>query len=379
MARRGENIYKRKDGRWEGRYIDGRTADGKAKYVSVYAKSYAEIKDKMRQYRKQPEQQSKCDCRLTVKELFQRWLEKSRGNVKDSTYARYEFLIRKHINPALGSVPVCTLTAKQLSDFLDDKRKNGRLDGRGGLSAKTVRDISVLIASALKLAAAEFGFLSEAASVKLPQSRQQKTLVFSECEMKLLGTFVLSAPSITGAGVLLCLNTGLRLGELCALRWSDIDFQNGEISVNRAVQRVVTHNENGKGKTKLLIQTPKTDDSIRVIPLPQDMLELLRRLSGNIEPEAYVLTGKVGVPMEPRTFQYRFKGLLKKIGLRDRGVHALRHSYATRCMEKGVDVKSLSEMLGHADIKTTLRLYVHSSMEHKKRVVQSICFLPTAT
>lgn len=375
MARRGENIYKRRDGRWEGRYIRGRTATGKALYASVYVKSYGEIKDKLQQHKERTERQVRSGCKLTVKELLTRLLEKALGSVKESTYARYAFLIDYHIVPVIGSMPVCALTANQLSDFLDSKRKYGRLDGRGGLAAKTVKDISVLIKSALKLAAVEYGYMSEAASVKLPQGKQQKIKVFSECEMKLLGNVILSMPSTTGAGVLLCLNTGLRLGELCALRWSDIDFQNGEVSISRAVQRIAERRDGSKEKTKLVIQTPKSDDSIRAVPLPLDMLELLRRLSAGASPEAYVLTGKVGVPMDPRTFQYRFKALLVKFGLRDRGVHALRHSYATRCIEKGVDVKSLSEMLGHADIKTTLRLYVHSSMEHKKRAVQSISFL----
>jgi integrase len=373
MSRRGENIYKRKDGRWEGRYIRGRAEDGKALYASVYASSYGEVKTKLREQKEGAKQQTKSCCKLTVKELFALFLKKSSGKVKESTYARYIFLIERHILPSLGAVPLYALTTIRIAEFLDMKRMRGRLDGRGGLAAKTVRDIAVLIASALKLAASECGYNGDA-EVALPSSKQKKIAVFSEREIKILSDAILSQPlNSTGVGVLLCLNTGLRLGELCALKWSDVDFTNGEVSVSRAVQRVSC----GAG-SRLVVQTPKSDDSIRCVPLPLDMLALLRRFACGAAAEAFVLTGKAGVPMEPRTFQYRFKALLRLSGIRERGVHVLRHSYATRCIEKGVDVKSLSEMLGHADIKTTLRLYVHSSMDYKKRAVQNISFLPTA-
>jgi integrase len=314
-------------------------------------------------------------CRLTVKELLTLWLEQACGKVKESSYVRYVTIVEKHVFPCLGDKLVCALTANELTKFLEQKERAGRLDGKGGLSAKTVRDIAVAVKSALKLAASDYGYTSDAGSAKLPKSKAHTTAVFGECEMRLLADVILAKPDISGVGMLLSLNTGLRLGELCALKWSDIDFTEGELRVRRAVQRLTCSGSAPGKKTKLIIQTPKSDTSERCVPVPLDMLALLKRFSTGTTPDSFILTGSADTPMDPRTYQYRFKSLLERYGFRMRNFHTLRHTYATRCIEKGVDVKSLSEMLGHADIKTTLRLYVHSSMEHKKRAVQNLCFL----
>lgn len=176
------------------------------------------------------------------------------------------------------------------------------------------------------------------------------------------GHFILS--------ILLTLNSGLRLGELCALRWSDIDFSSGVISVQRTVQRLTVD-----GVGKLVIQPPKSLSSLRRIPIPADMLALLKqvRLSNSID--SFLMTG-TDAPMAPRTCQYQYKLFLKDCGVHYRNFHILRHTYATRCVERGIDVKSVSEMLGHSDIKTTLNLYHHPSLAHKSQAVQNICFLP---
>lgn len=169
---------------------------------------------------------------------------------------------------------------------------------------------------------------------------------------------------------MLTLNSGLRLGELCALRWSDIDFSSGVISVQRTVQRLTVD-----GVGKLVIQPPKSLSSLRRIPIPADMLALLKqvRLSNSID--SFLMTG-TDAPMAPRTCQYQYKLFLKECGIHYRNFHILRHTYATRCVERGIDVKSVSEMLGHSDIKTTLNLYHHPSLAHKSQAVQNICFLP---
>lgn len=370
MPRRGENIYKRRDGRWEGRYIRGRDDMGKAAYASVYGKSYSEVRERLKSLCTQAGPPACCGS-LTVKELFDRFFDRVGETVKTSTYARYRFLAEKHILPELGQLNATALTSKRLSDFLERKRRSGRLDGTGGLSAKSVRDIGVIVKSALKLLQEERGVSCDLAAIKLPQSKQPKVKVLSEFELDLLVRHILKEPDISGVGVLLTLNTGLRLGELCALKWSDIDFRSGELYVSRAVQRI----SDMSGGTRLVVQTPKSETSVRRLPIPLDMLALLKELSRGISADSFVLTGSPRSPLDPRTYQYRFKALLRRCGLPDRNFHSLRHSYATRCIEKGIDVKSVSEMLGHADIKTTLRLYTHSSMEHKKRAIQRISFL----
>ena len=169
---------------------------------------------------------------------------------------------------------------------------------------------------------------------------------------------------------MLALYAGLRVGEVCALRAGDIDALSGTLSVNRAVQRITLN-----GKSQLLVDRPKSESSERVIPLHPELLHLLQELTENMSPDAYIMTGRADRPMDPRTCQYQFTTLLKRCGIRHRGFHALRHTFATRCVETGADIESVSTMLGHADIKTTLKLYTHPSLESKRRCIQRIVFL----
>lgn len=370
MARTGENIYKRKDGRWEGRFISGRKPDGRAKYTSVYGKTYASVKAGLAERKQVAAARTAGTCRLTVKELFAWYL--ARVEVKPSTRARYVFLIEQHILPLLGPLLVSALTVSQLTEFLNQKKHSGRLHG-GGLSDKSVRDIGVLIKAALRAASAELHFYCDALRTRLPAAKQKKIEPFSAWELVQLGKALLPSPSYKDAGILLSANGGLRLGEVCALRVSDIDFQNGTVSIERAAQRI----KQGK-KTQLVVQTPKSEASVRTLPLPDDVLAYLKKALCGLPQDAYILTGRKDKPMEPRTYQYYFASVLRRCGLKKRCYHTLRHSYATRCIETGIDIKSVSEMLGHADITTTLRLYVHPSMESKRQAVQKISFLGVA-
>ena len=365
MAKTGENIYKRKDGRWEARFISGRKPDGRAKYTSIYARTYTAAKAKLEERKRMIVSRPTGSCRLTVKELFSWYL--ARIEVKPSTRARYVFVIEHHILPELGSTFVATLTAIQLSDFLTQKQKRGRLHG-GGLSAKSVHDIGALIKAALR--AAEYHFPCDALNAKLPKAKQRKIEPFSSWELAQIGKALLPSANYKDVGILLSATGGLRLGEVCALRVSDIDFKGGTVSIVREVLRIKIGT-----KTQLVVQTPKSDASIRTVPLPDDVLAYLEKAISGLPENAYVLTGRADKPMEPRTYQYYFASVLRRCGLKKRCYHTLRHSYATQCIEKGVDVKSLSEMLGHADITTTLRLYVHPSMDSKRQAVQKISFL----
>lgn len=370
MANTGENIYHRKDGRWEGRFISSRKPYGRAKYTSVYGKTRGETKAKLEKRKLMIATQPAGSCRLTVKELFSWYLEKI--EIKPSTRARYVFLIDHHILPKLGSVFVASMTANQLSDFLKQKRKNGRLHG-GGLSAKSIRDIGVLIKAALRLAVAEYHFYCDALNTKLPKAKQREIEPFTEVELQKIAKTLTPAANHKDAGIFISAGGGARLGEVCAARVSDIDFVSGTLRIERAVQRI-----NQEGKTRLIIQTPKSETSVRTVPLPDDMMEYLKKAVSGLPRDAYILTGRTDKPMDPRTYQYYFESVLRRCGIKKRCYHTLRHSYATRCIEKGVDIKSLSEMLGHADVTTTLRLYVHPSMESKKQAVQKISFFSGA-
>ena len=364
MPKTGENIYKRKDGRWEGRFISGRRQDGRAKYTSVYARTYATAKAKLEERKRMVVSPPVVNCRLTVAELFAWYL--AQAEIKPSTRARYVFLIDHHILPYLGSVFVPALTAAQLTAFLNQKKQNGRLRG-GGLSAKSVRDIGVLIKAALRLASAEYHFYCDALNTKLPTAKQRKIEPFSSGELAQLGKALLPSGNHKDVGILLSANGGLRLGEVCALRVSDIDFRDGTVSIERAVQRVRQDE-----KTKLIIQTPKSEKSVRVIPLPNDMMANLKKAVSGLSQNAYILTGRTDKPMEPRTYQYYFESVLRRCGIRKRSYHTLRHTFATLALQNGVDVKTVSSMLGHFDAGFTLRTYTHVTRQMQESAAEKM-------
>ena len=363
MPRRGENIYKRKDGRWEGRYIRGRTPAGKAEYGYVYAKSYAACREKRRKMEGIIPQKPTLTGEMSVAQAVAFFLSDRRGELKASTVGRYEYMANHYIIPDLGSILLRDLTAEKLSAFFR------RLQDRG-LSCKTVRDIGVLLKTIFKVAKKKCHCDCPGSEAELPAYRSKKAEVFCDQEIASLARKILASPDMTGLCVLLVLNTGLRLGEICALRKNDIDFHSGFLRIERSAARV----RDGSG-TRLVVQSPKSNSSVRLVAVPNDMLELMKTATRSIREDNYLLAN-TDMPMEPRTLQYRYRKLLEHCGIRYRNFHTLRHTYATRCMESGVDIKSLSELLGHADIRTTLQTYVHSSLAHKKQVVQSICFLP---
>lgn len=286
--------------------------------------------------------------------------------MKRSTLARYTYVLKRYILPVFGAVLLSQLTANQISEFLRRLQKNG-------LSGKSARDVGVLLKSILRYSAKKLDCPSPGMTVELPAYRRKQIDIFYPDEIQRLAQMIMDEPTTTGIGILLTLNTGLRLGELCALQYKDIDLRNGVVHVRKTVQRIRSGD-----RTSLMVLPPKSDSARRTIPLPGDMAALLQKLvQSHPNGENYLLTGK-NVPMEPRTMQYQYRALLKAAGIPYRNFHTLRHTYASRCVERGIDVKSLSEMLGHADVRTTLQVYVHSSLEHKMRVIQSICFLAPA-
>ena len=367
MPHKGENIYQRKDGRWEGRYIRGRKENGGALYGYVYGKSYGDCRKKrLSAIASVPQHMS--ECKLTAKELFDAFLADRTPHVKPSTIYHYSYVIQRYFRPAFGSQRVDRLTAKKLQTFLCGLRV-----GEKPLSAKSVHDIGILLRSALRFGVRELGVDKAVTDFQIPASSSPHIDVFSEQELQKLALFCINHPSPLNVGILLALNTGLRLGEICALRWSDLDFANRTLKINRTVQRV-----NMGGKTALTVGEPKTERSKRTVTVPADMMKLLTAMYERSAKHGYIFGARPDCPLEPRTCQRHFKSVLKSCGLEDRNFHVTRHTFATRCVEKGGDVRTLSELLGHANIQTTLRLYVHPSEEHKRQLVEQISFLPTS-
>lgn len=367
MPNKGENIYKRKDGRWEGRYIRGRKENGAALYGYVYGKNYGDCRKKRLSALAGVPRQT-ASCALTAKELFDAFLADRTPNVKPSTIYHYSYVIQRYFLPAFGGQRVERLTAKKLQTFLCGLRV-----GEKPLSAKSVHDIGILLRSALRFGVRELGVDKAVLDFQIPPSSAPHIEVFSEQELQKLALFCVNHPTALNVGILLALNTGLRLGEICALRWTDLDFANRTLKITRTVQRV-----NMGGKTALTVGEPKTERSKRTVTVPTDMMKLLTALYARSARRGYIFGPHPDRPLEPRTCQRHFKAVLKSCGLKERNFHVTRHTFATRCIEKGGDVRTLSELLGHADIQTTLRLYVHPSEEHKRRLVEQISFLPTS-
>lgn len=363
MAKRGSNIYKRKDGRFEGRVHVGYKADGSKKYKSVYGRTLSEVKDRMSQlYSVKPEKATSM-LKLTVREAAEEWLSAARLRIKESSYANYVNIINKHILPVLGGVYIASLTTSKINEFISSKLTSGKLSGKGGLSAKSVRDIMTVYRSIERYAYNEYGIRET--NFTMPKTYSQKTDILNVSERKLLESYLVENMNRTNMAILLCLFTGLRIGEVCGLKWEDIDFGENTLFVKRTVQRVSRN-----GKSTVIIGTPKSRTSVRMVPIPDFMMGILKKYKSL--PNLYIITNSIK-PTEPRTMQNRFKAVLKACQLRNVNFHLLRHTYATVCIEKGFDPKTLSELLGHADAAITLNRYVHSSMDIKKEYVSRLC------
>ena len=350
MARRGENIYHRKDGRWEGRYKCGYNDNGKAKYHSVYGHSYAEVRDKLAPLKASPPAPP-VTCQMMVKELFFEWLSATKLRVKTSTFANYLMKVEKHILPVFGGMRYDMLTVQMINNFIQEK-----LDS--GLSAKYVSDIIIVFKSMAKYTAKIHGFRNILADIELPKVHRSEAVLLTRNQQLHLWRYLQRNPCTTSLCVLLSLYTGLRVGEVCGLMWEDIDFEKSILTVRRTVQRI----RNGDHSTCILADTPKSRTSRRSIPIPKFLIKLLRESRSN--DNHYVLSNSE-IVIEPRTLQRRFKSILKKADLPSVSYHSLRHAFATNCLQAGFDVKTLSEILGHASVETTLNRYVHTSMERK--------------
>ena len=365
MSKKGENIYKRKDGRWEGRYIKFYDGDGKAKYGYLYGKTYNEVKGKLINAQVVVQSGMLPEAKRTVlySEILSAWLQSTRINVKESTYMRYKHLVEKHIAPYLGAYQLNRISSQLVERYVDDKLKNGRVDGNGGLSHKTVTDIITIIRSSMDYASYNgFGVACNLSKLSV-KKRDKEMRVLTVQEQKSLTSILLFETDLTKVGVLISLYTGIRIGELCALRWENLSIENKTLRVRETMQRIQSPETTEKAKTKIVITEPKSKCSIRDIPLPDFLIDLIDEYQA--APKAFVLTGDKNRYVEPRTMQNRFQRYAKESGIVQANYHSLRHTFATRCVEVGFEIKSLSEILGHANVNITLNRYVHSSFDLK--------------
>lgn len=376
MSKRGDNIRKRKDGRWEGRYKKGRTLEGKILYGSVYGKSFSEVKEKMNAIVKEPQKISFPKGReKTFGEVLELWMANNRIRLKGGTINKYQNLIEAHIMPELGQISISRLDSTRINSFLEKKLISGRLDGSGGLSPSYVRSIMLVINAALKFAVGEQLCLPLKTPVCKPTISKSELTILSLDEQKHLEYALLNNFDITRAGIFISLHTGLRIGEICALTWEDVDLKNMVIHIRHTIARIKADTTISNSKTMLILDKPKTKASARDIPISTLLLPVLCRLHSPSS-KGFLLTGNNSF-IKPRTFEYRYHKVLDDAGISTVNFHVLRHTFATRCIEVGVDVKSLSEILGHANVSVTLNTYVHSSMEMKRNQLEKLTALST--
>lgn len=288
-------------------------------------------------------------------------------NYKNRTYERYTSIVEQHIIPKLGEYELSELTPFLVQQFVTELTSHGNLKTGKGLAANTVNSIITVVQQSM-FTAHSIGFVDgyEMNNVKRPKTQEKPVECFTPAEQKKIEQAVLTDRREKMKGILICLYTGLRIGELMALEWEDIDLRKGELKVTKSCH----DGKDESGKLCRIIETPKTAHSIRVIPLPKQIVPILREMKkGNNSP--LVITDKGKIP-SVRAYQRSFELLLAKLGLPKRGFHSLRHTFATRAIECGMDVKSLSELLGHKNSVVTLNRYVHSLMEHKKAMMDKL-------
>ena len=375
MGRHGENIRKRKDGRWEGRYkiYDGKK--DKMLYRSVYGCSYGEVKEKLSKAKleaavQKPENpphnaessQEKGDnsqIPLLFSQAAEEWLGEISKKRKYSTYVKYSMVYKTHLAGIIGS---CQLSA---AAFYKWQEKIFDHISKKGLSESLQKSIFYIANQILGFANQKhFANVPLLKKPEKPLAKPKKNLAcsLSKAEQGRLLNCIYQNLDKFSIAVLLCLYTGMRLGELCALQWADLDLNDMTLTVNQTVQRIAV--DGHETKTILLETDPKSETSKRSIPLTDEIIKHLDQLKGN---QPYVFGGKK--PLDPRTLQYRFKKILEECGIEYFNFHMLRHAFATRCVAMGFDIKSLSEILGHSSIQMTMSLYVHPSKKKKKQLM----------
>ena len=302
---------------------------------------------------------------MTIKYLGEQWLADKKMTVKPSTYNNYKRLLIDHIFADIGDKKYTALDKQYINDYILSLMDSGRKDGKGGLSVSMTRDIIKALRAIAKFAQLEYGLKNICDGITMPRIKKPEAKTLSDGERRKLEKYLLSNQNLTNICIMLCLYTGLRIGELCGLQWKDIDFRRGCLTVCKTVQRISL----GNGKTVISIDTPKTDSSVRVVYIPLFIIEMLKHFkqAQNI----FILSGREK-PTEPRTLQHKFKRILAVCKISDISFHALRHTYATMCVEKQFDIKTLSELLGHSDVKITLNTYVHSSEKLKRKYVKRL-------
>ena len=308
--------------------------------------------------------------KILYKDWLWYWMQKKKDYIKESTYSNYSNIISNHIIPELGNIKLSNLNNKLIQEYLINKYKTGRLDGNGGLSYKTIRDIIAVVKSSLKYAIKEEMINNINLDFTYPKiANKDKIYIMPKKDQERLITYIKQNKDTRSLGILLALYSGIRIGELCALQWKDIDFKDNILHINKTLQRIYIK-DNKESVSKIIITNPKTHNAERDIPLNKGFAHILKK--HQTESNNYILSN-CDKWIEPRTYRRYFKKCLDKAKIGQINFHGLRHTFATNCIKLGVDYKTVSELLGHANVNITLNLYVHPQMSQKKKCIDLIC------
>ncbi len=302
------------------------------------------------------------ETRKKFAEIVELWKTDKRQYVKRSSYSAYVLLIENHLLPSFGDK--YRIEESDIQIFVFKKLSTG-------LSQKTVKDILIVLKMILKFGAKNKLFEHTPFEVQYPTERDNRDVeVLSREKQKKLMAYIHNHFTFRNLGVYICLSTGIRIGEICALTWDDIDTDAGIIRVRKTIQRIYIR-EHGCRRTELLLDTPKTKNSIRDIPMTKGLLKMLKPIKKIMNGSFYILTNDTK-PTEPRTYRNYYKKLMVDLGIPYLKFHGLRHSFATRCIESNCDYKTVSVILGHSNISTTLNLYVHPNLEQKRKCIEQM-------
>jgi len=388
VSKNGNNegsIRKRKNGTWEARYTIGYNSDGKQIQKSIYGKTRSAVSQKLNEIISSLRNGTYIEqSQITLSDWLNDWLTTyAVAKVRQSTYASYQSYINNHISPVIGGVALQNLTTSQLQLFFNDKYKSGRMDGKGGLSAKTIKNIANMLHEALQQAEVNKILLHNVAKgVVLPKRNHNEIIVFTPDEQSLI--LKNAKTERLGFAIVLDFATGLRIGELCGLKWSDFDFDKMSFRVCRTIQRIQNKQSNiteDSKRTVIVEGDVKTESGFREIPLSRNIfLKLLKYkesqdkekslLGKNYNYGDYVFSNPLGGFVEPSLMRDVYSRILKKANVRHLKFHTIRHTFATRAIEKGAPVKVVSEILGHSSVQVTMDLYCHPSIEAKRNVIE---------
>ncbi|WP_418917003.1 tyrosine-type recombinase/integrase [Alistipes communis] len=290
------------------------------------------------------------------------WKEDKKQYVKRSTFAAYTLLIENHILPSFGEMAL--VEEQDVQTFVFRKLNEG-------LSHKTIKDILIVLKMILRFGVKNQMTEYRQIDIKFPTERDKHSIdILSRSHQKQIMEYIRLHFTFKNLGIYICLSAGMRIGEICALTWDDLDVENGIIHVRKTIQRIYVIEEHRK-YTEVILDTPKTKNSIREIPMTKNLLKMIRPIKKIVNGNFYVLTNEPK-PTEPRTYRNYYKQFMQSLGLPLMKFHGLRHSFATRCIESKCDYKTVSVLLGHSNISTTLNLYVHPNLEQKKRCMEQM-------